>query len=115
MINNVDVDIQIKEGAKLKLIQQKGRPITIQLQPAVEKEIKKLKNQGHIEKANNIDETCCVSQAVITIKKDKSVKIALDSRKLNEITIPRNAPMPNKEELLARLSRKIADGLADES
>ena len=70
--------------------------------------------QGHIEKANNIDENCFVSPAVITVKKDKSVKIALDSRKLNEITIKRKAQMPNMEELISRISRKIADGPADE-
>ena len=59
-VNNVKVDIQSKEGANL--IQQKGIPIPIHLQPAVEKGIEKLKNQGHIEKANNIDETCFVSR-----------------------------------------------------
>ena len=84
------------------------------MHPAVEKEIEKLKKQGHIEKAKNIDENCFVSPAVITIKKDKSVKIALDSRKLNEITIKRKAQVPNMEELISRTSRKIADGPADE-
>ena len=95
----MEVDIQLKKAAKL--IQQKGRPILIHLQPAVEKEIEKIKNQGHIEKANNIDETCFVSPAVITIKKDKSLKIVLDSRKLNEIT-----QMSNMEELISKISRK---------
>ena len=104
--------IQLKEDAKL--IQQKGRPIPIYLQQSVEKEIENLIKQGHIEKANNIDENCFVSPAVITVKKDKSVKIALDSRKLNEITVKRKAQMPNKEELISRISRKIADGTADE-
>ena len=70
--------------------------------------------QGHIEKANNIDENCFVSPAVITVKKDKSVKIALDSRKLIEITIKGKAKMPNMVELISRISRKIADGPADE-
>ena len=86
----------MKEDARL--IQQKGRPIPIHLQQSVGKEINKLINQGHVEKANNIDENCFVSAAVITVKKDKSVKIALDSRKLNEITIKRKAQMPNMEE-----------------
>ena len=81
---NVEVDIQPKDG--VKLIQQKSRPIPIHLQPAVEKEIEKLKRQRHIERANNIDENCFVSPAVITIKKDKSVKIVLDSRKPYTIT-----------------------------
>ena len=47
-INNVGVDIQLKEVAKL--IQQKRRPIPIHPQPAVEKEIKKLNIEGNIEK-----------------------------------------------------------------
>ena len=46
--------------------------------------------------------------------KDKSVKIALDSKKLNEITVKRKTQMPNMEELISRISRKIANGLADE-
>ena len=86
-VNGIEVKIQLKEDAKL--IQQKGRPIPIHLQQSVGKEINKLIKQGHIEKANNIDENCFVSPAVITAKKDKSVKIALDSRKLNEMTMKR--------------------------
>ena len=50
----------------------------------------------------------------MTIKKDKSVKTALDSRKLNEITAKRKAQMPNMGDLTSRISRKIADGPADE-
>ena len=50
----------------------------------MDKEIETLTKQGHIEKANNNDENCSVSTAVITTKKDKSVKIALDTRKLND-------------------------------
>ena len=111
-VEGLEVKILLKEDARL--IQQKVRPIPIHLQQSVEKEINKLTKQGHIEKANNIDENCFVSPAVITVKKDKSVKIALDSRKLNEITIKRKAQMPNMEELISRISRKIADGPADE-
>ena len=77
-VNGIEVKIQLKEDASL--IQQKGRPIPIHLQQSVGKEINKLIKQGHVEKSNNIDENCFVSPAVITVKKDKSVKIALDSR-----------------------------------
>ena len=91
-MNGIEVKIQLKEDARL--IQQKGRPIPIHLQQSVGKEINKLIKQGHVEKANNIDENCFVSPAVITVKKDKSVKIALGSRKLNEITIKRNHKCP---------------------
>ena len=71
-INELEVKIQLKEDAKL--IQQKGRPIPIHLEQSVEKEIEKLIKQDHIEKAKNIDKNCFVSLAVITVKKDKSVK-----------------------------------------
>ena len=111
-VNGIEVKIQLKEDAKL--IQQKGRLIPIHIQQSVGKEINKLIKQGHIEKTNNIDENCFVSPAVVTVKKDKLVKIALDSRKLNEITIKRKAQMPNIEELISRISRKIADDPADE-
>ena len=82
-VNGIEVKIQLKDDAKL--IQQKGRPIPIHLQQSVGKEINKLMRQGHIGKANNIDENCFVSPAVITVKKDKSVKIELDSRKLTKL------------------------------
>ena len=75
-VKGLEVEIQLKEDARL--IQQKGRLILIHLQQSVEKEITKLIKQGHIEKANNIDENCFVSPAVITVKKDKLVKIALE-------------------------------------
>ena len=104
--------IQLKEDAKL--IQQKSRHIPIHLQQSVGNEIEKLIKQGHIEKANNIDENCFVSLAVITVKKDKSVKIALDSRKLIEIAVKRKTQMPNMKELISSIPRKIADGPADE-
>ena len=87
--------MQLKEDAKL--IQQKGRPLPIHSQQSVEKEIEKLTKQGQIEKAYNIDENCFVSPAVIRVKKDKSVKNALDSRKLNEITVKRKAQITTRE------------------
>ena len=111
-VEGLEVKIQLKEDARL--IQQKRRPIPIHLQQSVGKEINQLMKQGHIEKENNIDKNCFVSPAVIIVKKDKTVKIALDSRKLNEITIKREAQMPNMEELISIISRKIADGPADE-
>ena len=65
-VNRLEVKINLKEYAKL--IQQKRRPIPIQLRQSLEKEIEKLIKQGHIEEANNIDENCFVSPAVITVK-----------------------------------------------
>ena len=90
-----------------KPIQQKGRPVPIHFQKIVKKELEKLIEKGHLEKADKTTENCFVSPAVITIKKDKSVKIALDSRKLNESCIKRKAKMSNMEELISQISAKI--------
>ena len=106
-IKNLSVKINLKEDANI--IQQKGRPIPIHLQDQVAEEIKRLIKNGYLERATEITEDCFVSPAVITVKKDKSIKIALDSRKLNEATIKRKAQMPNMEELLSRISRKISE------
>ena len=61
-----------------------------------------------MEKADKTTEDCFISPAVITIKKDQSVKIALDSRRLNDSCIKRRAQMPNMEELISKISAKIS-------
>ena len=43
--------------------------------------------KGYLERATGISGDCFVSPAVITVKKDKTIKIALDSRKVNEVTL----------------------------
>ena len=61
----------------------------------------------HSEKTDQTTENCFVSPAVITIKKDKSVKIDLESRKLNESCVKRKATIPNMEELISELFAEI--------
>ena len=69
--------------------------------------MEKLIENGHLEKADKTTENCFISPAVVTIKIDKSVKIALDSRKLNEACDKRKAAMPNMEELISKISAEI--------
>ena len=107
-IKDLTIDIQLKKD--VKPIQQKGRPVPIHFQKSVRDELEKLIKSGHIEKADETTENCFISPAVITIKKDKSVKIALDSRKLNEACVKRKAAMPNMEELFSKISAKITNG-----
>ena len=104
--------IQLKPGTKP--VQQKARPIPLHLQDAVEKEIQKLIESGHIEKLEEVPEDTFISPAVITVKKDKSVKIAIDSRKLNESCIKRRPNMPNMEDLINRISTEISKNEDDE-
>ena len=65
-------------------IQQKGRPITIRLQDQVEDESRRLIQNNYLNRATETTEDCFVSPAVITVKKDNLVKMALVSRKSNE-------------------------------
>ena len=111
-IKDTKVKINLKPG--VKPIQQKARPIPLHLQEAVEKEIKRLIDTGHIEKLEEVPEDTFISPAVITVKKDKSVKIALDSRKLNESCIKRRPNMPNMEDLINRISNEISKNEDDE-
>ena len=50
---------------------------------------------------------CFVSPVLITVKKYKSVKIALDSRKLNDSCTKMRPRMTNKEKLLNQISSEI--------
>ena len=107
-IKDLTIDIQLKKDAKP--IKQKGRPVPIHFQKSVREELEELIKSGYLEKTDETTENCFISLAVITIKKDKSVKIALDSRNLNEACIKRKAAMPNMEELVSKISARITDG-----
>ena len=88
-------------------VKQKARPIPLRLQEEVDKELEKLIKTGHLEKVKHVNEDCFVSQVVFTVKNDKSVKYALDSRKLNNSCIKIRLHMPNMEELLNQISEEI--------
>ena len=104
-IKDTEINIQLKPGHYP--VKQKARPIPLHLQDDVGRELEKLIKSGHLEKINDVDEDCFVSPVVITVKSDKSVKIALDSRKLNDSCIKMRPHMPNMEELLNQISVEI--------
>ena len=105
-IKDTEINIQLKPGHYP--VKQKARPIPLHLQEDVGRELEKLIKAGHLEKINNVDEDCFVSTVVITVKNDKLVKIALDSRKLNDSCIKRRPHMPSMEELLNQISVEIS-------
>ena len=105
-IKNTEVKIQIKPGCYP--IQQKTRPIPYHLQQDVKNELDRLIKSGHLERLETIEEDCFVSPVVITVKKDKTVKIALDARKLNESCVKKRPHMPNIEELLNQISTELS-------
>ena len=101
-IKDTEINIQLKPGHYP--VKQKARPIPLHLQKDVGRELEKLIKSGHLEKVKDVEEDCFVSPVVITVKNDKLVKIALDSRKLNDSCIKMRPHMPNMEELLNQIS-----------
>ena len=78
----------------------------IQLQNQVDKEIDKLLKEGHIEKIDKIQDDVFIQPTVITVKKDKSVKIALDARALNQSIAKDKFQMPNLDNLIDMIAEK---------
>ena len=93
----------------LKPIQQKGRRVPISLQDKVDKEINRLINEGHIVKLQECSDKYFVSPIVITVKKDGSIKLALESRELNKQVHKNKYQMPNIDELVDGISQIFAE------
>ena len=105
-IKITEVKIQIKPGCYP--IQEKERPIPYHLQDDVKNELDRLIKSRHLERLETIEEDCSVSSVVITVKKDKTVKIAPDARKLNGNCIKKKPHMPNMDELINQISSELS-------
>ena len=75
----------------------------------VSDELKKPSQQGHIEKLQECSDKNFISPIVITVKKDKSVKLALDSKILNKSIHKNKYQMPNIDSLIDSISQHIND------
>ena len=92
---------------------QEARRIPYYLQDDVKNELDRLIKSGHLERFETIEEDCFVSPVVITVKKDKTVKIALDARKLNESCTKKRPHMPNMDELINQISSELSKNESD--
>ena len=110
-IKNAEVKIQIKPGCYP--IQQKARPIPYHLHDDVKNELDRIIKSGYLQRLETIEEDCFVSPVVITLKKDQTVKIALDARKLNNSCIKKRPHMPNMDELLNQISSELSKNELD--
>ena len=91
-----------------RVTHQKGRKVPIHLQPKVKIELEKLLNEGHIEKLTNCSDQFFISPIVITVKKDQSMKIALDSKILNKAIHKNKYQMPNIDLLIQTISQTLS-------
>ena len=64
-------------------IQEKGRRIPIHIQEKVQEELEKSLSEGHIIKLENCTSDCVIAPMVIMVKKDDSIKLALDAKPIN--------------------------------
>ena len=104
-VNNYSIKIDIKEGARVT--QQKGRRIPIQVQEQVDRGINNLLEKEHSERVDTIKDDVFIQPVVVTVKKDRSVKITLVARALNESIAKDKYQMPNLENLMDMLAEKI--------
>ena len=85
----------------------KNIKIPINLQERVNSEAKKLLEGGHIEKLNNCSDQYFISPIVITVKRDQTIKLALDSKVLNKSIHKNKYQMPNIDTLMDSISQII--------
>ena len=88
---------------------QKGRRVPINLLKKVSDELKKLSDQGHIEKLRECSDKNFISPIAITVTKDKSVKLARDFKVLNKAIHKNKFQMPNIDSLIDSISEHIND------
>ena len=101
--------VRSKFHKKYTPLHQKGRRVPINLLDKVSDELKNLSEKGHIEKLQEGSDKNFISPIVITVKKDKSVKLALDSKILNKSIHKNKYQMPNIDSLIDSISQHIND------
>ena len=84
-------------------IHQKRRRVTINLQALV----KKLLDEKHIIKLNSCSNKNFISPIVITVKRDKTVKLALDSKILKKSIHKKKYQMPNIDNLFDTIPQNL--------
>ena len=96
--------------SEFKALQQRGRRIPIHIQEKVEHEIRSLIDQGHITRLEKCNDNQFISPIVITVKKDGSIKLAMDSKQINKSIHKNKYQMPNIDVLLDNIAQSAQEG-----
>ena len=94
---------------------QKGRRDPINLQPLVNDKFEKLFAEKHIVKLNSCSDKNFITPIVITVKRDKTVKLALDSKILNKSIHRNKYQMPNKQNLIDTIQQNLNTNASQET
>ena len=87
--------------------QHKGRRIPLHLTDKVERELKKLIDEKQIQKLTKCSEHF-ISPVVTTVKSDQSIKVALESKILNDAIHKNKYQMQSIDHLLDKIGMKIS-------
>ena len=96
-----------KENFKPKL--HKGRRVPLHLLERVEKELENLIEDKQIKRLEKCSDEYFISPVVITVKKNKSVKIALDSKELNDAIHKNKYQMQSIDHLIVAVATYISE------
>ena len=77
------------------------------MQDEVEDEIEKLLKEGQIRRVEKLTSEVFIQHVVVTLKKNKSGKIALDVRSLNNAIPKGKSQMPNLDNLMEQVAEII--------
>ena len=89
-----------------KPTQHKGRRVLIHLIDKVEKEPEKKSKTNKLSNLKKSSDEYLISPVVITIKSDNSIKLALDSRELNDAIHKNKYQMQSINHLTDTISKK---------
>ena len=103
---NFIVNIYFNKPIKPKQI--KGKRLPIHLLPNVKLCIDQLIKDGHNKKLSRCLENCFISPIVITAKRDGSIKLALNSKLLNNQIFRNRYQKPNLFELIGNVAVTIS-------
>ena len=73
----------------------------------MQEETERLLHEGHIERVKEVTDNKFIQQIVITVKRDKCVKIALNARALNKEVVKDKFQMPNLEHLVDMVAEQL--------
>ena len=91
-----------------RVTHQKRRKVPIHLQQKATIELKEFLNEEHIENLTNCSDQFFISPIVITVKRDQSIKIALDLKILDKAIHKNKYQMPNIDSLIQTISQTLS-------
>ena len=91
-----------------RVTHQKERKVPINLQPKAKIELRKLLNEGHVENLSNFWPVFRFSNCYYG-KKDKSIKIGLESKILNKAIHKNKYQMPSIDSLIQTVSQTLSN------